>query len=179
MERGAWGGLEGGGWKVEGGGQRAEGRGRSVEATREGGGWRVEAARRSRASTGNPEGKQHQLSCTFAHSGVRALARASDAHELCGARPLCAPLLARGHAPHGRSRQRGRHTMPAPHALTGPRPAPIVHRLASRPSRARPQEEHASIGVPIPHCLPSFLETAGESSVSVTPSQLSCLGRIQ
>ena len=57
------------------------------------------------------------------------------------------------------SGKRGRHTMPHPHALTGPRPAPIVPCLASRPSRARPQKEqvqlpHASLGAPISHpCL--------------------------
>ena len=73
--------------------------------------------------------------------------------ELCGARLLCAHLLDHGHAPQrthrGRSRrstgrQRGRHTMPHPHAGTGPRPAPIVRCLSSRPSRARPQEEQAA-----------------------------------
>ena len=83
--------LEAGGWRLEDGGQRAEGRGLRllvrVEAAREGGGQRVVGAPRSRARTGDPEGKQHPLSCTCAHTGVRA--RASMPMN-CAARAFCA-----------------------------------------------------------------------------------------
>ena len=44
-----------------------------------------------RARKGNPEGKQHHLWCTFAHTGVPALARASMPAN-CARRARCARL---------------------------------------------------------------------------------------